>query len=169
MSDNSKRLYEAMFLVDAGDATSDWDGVTAMIDTLMQRAAADVVNVRKWDERRLTYEVAGRRRGTYILSYFRATPDAVAGLERDVQLNERILRVLVLRGDQVSEEQINAETPAMKAEAVPSESTAPETTKPGTSAAPSGGEAMKPETSVAVAEPDTQPASAGAEPKEAGE
>jgi len=155
LSDNSKRLYEAMFLVDAADAAADWDGVTAMVETLMQRAAADVVNIRKWDERRLTYEVAGRRRGTYILSYFRATPDAVAGLERDVQLNERILRVLILRGDQVNEEQIHAETPAMKAEAPP-ETAAGEPATPSAPAAPSGGEAMKPETNVAVAEPDVR-------------
>ncbi len=108
-----------MFLVDSADASADWDGVVATIDNLMDRAKAEVVSTRKWDDRRLCYEIEGRRRGTYVLTYFKAEPGTLAGLERDVKLNDRILRVLVLRGDHLNEERMNAATPLMQSEPEP--------------------------------------------------
>jgi len=116
LPDNSKRLYEAMFLVDSADASADWDGVVSTIGTLMDRARAEVISTRKWDDRRLCFEIDGRRRGTYVLSYFNAEPDTLSGLERDVKLNDRILRVLILRGDHLNEDRMNAATPLMKME-----------------------------------------------------
>jgi small subunit ribosomal protein S6 len=106
-----------MFLVDSADATADWEGVVSTIDTFMDRAGAEVISTRKWDDRRLCYEIDGRRRGTYVLTYFKAAPDAITGLERDVKLNDRILRMLVLRGDNLNEDRMNSATPLMKIEA----------------------------------------------------
>jgi len=91
------RLYEAMFLVDSGEAASDWEGLEKAIRKILSRNHAEVVSLGKWDERRLAYEVQGKGRGTYILCYFRADGDGVTGIERDVQLSERIMRVLILR------------------------------------------------------------------------
>jgi len=113
---DKKRVYEAMFLVDSALATTEWDKIIGEIETVMQRAEAEVISIRKWDERRLQYEIAGRKRGTYILSYFRALPSKINGMERDVQLNEHLLRVLILRADHLTEEEMSAETPAMRAE-----------------------------------------------------
>ena len=55
--DNSKRLYETMFLVDTAKATADWDGILGAIQTVLDRAEVDVVSLRKWDERKLAYDV----------------------------------------------------------------------------------------------------------------
>jgi len=101
-----KRTYEAMFLVDTAQATSNWEGVLSEINTLLGRAEAEVIGVHKWEENRLCYEIKGCKRGTYVLSYFHALPDAIQGLERDIQINEIILRVLVLRADHVSPEEM---------------------------------------------------------------
>ena len=117
MVEGVKRIYEAMFVVDSGAASSDWDGVVATINTIMRRNEADVISVRKWDDRRLAYDISGHRRGMYVLSYFNADPDRIGGIERDVRLNESILRVMVLRGDHVTEEGMNADTPALRVEA----------------------------------------------------
>ena len=114
MADAVKPIYEAMFLVDPTVASADWDGLVDTVKTIFDRAGAEVVNLRKWDERRLTYPVAGRKRGIYILAYFHVDPDKITGLERDVKLNESILRALILRGDHVTAEQIDAPTPAMR-------------------------------------------------------
>jgi small subunit ribosomal protein S6 len=97
--------YEGMFVLDAGIAVS-WDAVEGEIKRLMDRAEAELLCCRKWDDRRLAYEIKGRKRGYYVLTYFRADPGRIVGLERDVQLSETVLRVLVLRADKVSEEEI---------------------------------------------------------------
>ena len=52
-----KKLYEAMFLVDSADAASDWEGVNAAISKILERADAENVTKRKWDDRKLEYEI----------------------------------------------------------------------------------------------------------------
>ncbi|MCK5175732.1 MAG: 30S ribosomal protein S6 [Planctomycetes bacterium] len=111
-----KRLYEGMFLVDSGDAASDWDGTIKSIEKVISRAEGEVVSLRKWDERRLAYDVNGKGRGTYILVYFNVDPLRITSIERDVQLSEQITRVLVLRTDRMSQEDIDRPTPAMAVE-----------------------------------------------------
>ena len=111
-----KRLYEALFLVDSGQAASDWDGVTGAIKKVLDRAEAEVVEMNKWDERRLAYDVNKKSRGTYILVYFNCDTSKIAGIERDVQLSESIVRVLVLRTDNMSKEDIERDTPLAAAQ-----------------------------------------------------
>ena len=111
-----KKLYEGLFLVDSGDAAADWSGVCGGIEKLLKKSGAEVVSLRKWDERRLAYEIRGKSRGTYILAYFNSDPSKVGLIERDVQLSERIIRVLIVRTDKMSAADIEKETPAMSAE-----------------------------------------------------
>lgn len=100
-----RRIYEAMFLVDA-DWGSNWDQLEQEIGRLMERADAELVYCKKWDERRLAYELDRRKRGLYVLTFFKAGPDRLTGLERDVQLSERILRMLVLQQTKYSEDEL---------------------------------------------------------------
>jgi small subunit ribosomal protein S6 len=90
------KLYEAMFLVDSAEATTDWDGVTATIKNILEKASAEIVSIRKWDDRKLAYEINGKGKGTYILCYFRAEGSKLRDIERDIQLSERIMRALIL-------------------------------------------------------------------------
>ncbi len=113
LSSSLKQTYEAMFLVDSAEATANWSDVLTAVNTVMERAEAEVISLRKWDERRLIYEIAGSKRGTYILCYFKSDPSAISGIERDVQLSESLLRVLILRADPITEEAMQAPTPAM--------------------------------------------------------
>ncbi|MCK5270561.1 MAG: 30S ribosomal protein S6 [Sedimentisphaerales bacterium] len=113
LSSSLKQTYEAMFLVDSAEATANWSDVITAVNTVMERAEAEVISLRKWDERRLIYEIAGSKRGTYILCYFKSAPSAISGIERDVQLSESLLRVLILRADPITEEARQAPTPAM--------------------------------------------------------
>ena len=92
----TNKLYEAMFLVDSSLAAQDWDGILGTIEGILKRADAEIVTLRKWGDRRLAYEIDHKARGTYILSYFRADGGRIGDIERDVQLSERIMRVLIL-------------------------------------------------------------------------
>ena len=111
-----KKLYEGLFLVDSGDAAADWSGVCGGIEKLLKKSGAEVTSLRKWDERRLAYEIKGKSRGTYILAYFNSDPSKIGLIERDVQLSERIIRVLIVRTDKMSTSDIGKETPAMAVE-----------------------------------------------------
>jgi small subunit ribosomal protein S6 len=101
-----KKLYEAMFLIDSAQAAADWDEAITTIKNILEKADAEIVSIRKWGERRLAYEINGKSRGTYILCYFRADGERVRGIERDIQLSERIMRVLILSTELMSKEDI---------------------------------------------------------------
>ena len=111
-----KRLYEALFLVDSGEAAADWQGINDHVKKILERNEAEIVKTNKWDERPLAYPILGRKRGTYILVYFNAPCGKLSAIERDAQLSERILRFLILRGDHITPEDIEKDTPAMLAE-----------------------------------------------------
>ncbi len=106
-----KRLYEALFLVDSGLAASQWDEVCDMIKQMIEKLDGQVVTLKKWDERKLAYEIKGKARGTYILVYFNAVPESVAAIERNVTLSEKLIRVLILKTDQMTQEDIERATP----------------------------------------------------------
>jgi len=97
--ETARRLYEAMFLVDSGMATSDWEGVVRLIETILKRADAEVLCLRKWSDRRLTYEIQHKTRGMYILCYFKAEGRRIAGIERDIRLSEQIMRSVILAAE----------------------------------------------------------------------
>ena len=99
--------YEAMFLFDPTFA-ADFARVEQEVGRIMERAAGQIVMSKRWDERKLAYEIKGRKRGCYVLTFFRAPKDRIAGIERDVQLSESILRVLIFNADHMTEEDMQA-------------------------------------------------------------
>lgn len=93
--------YEGMFLFDPTFGSA-FEACEAEVRRLMDRASAELVFCRRWDERRLAYRIKGRKRGVYALTYFRSAPDRIGSIERDVQISENVLRVLILRADEVT-------------------------------------------------------------------
>ena len=95
--------YEAMFLFDPTFGST-FENCEAEIQRLLERAEAQIDFLRRWDERRLAYRIKGRKRGVYVLVYFKANGEKIVPLERDAQLSENILRLLVLRADGITPE-----------------------------------------------------------------
>jgi len=91
------KLYEGMFLLDNRQANRDWEGSLDALKGMIAKHGGEVVRCQKWGERRLSYEIKGRRRGTYVLAYFQGDADAVNRIYREVELSEIVLRALMLR------------------------------------------------------------------------
>ena len=100
-------VYEAMFLATQTAAASFGD-LLEHINTLFERANAEVISMKKWDERRLAYEIEKQKRGVYILAYFKCPTDMVPHLERDVVISDKLLRVLITSAEHLTEEEIAA-------------------------------------------------------------
>jgi small subunit ribosomal protein S6 len=128
--------YEGMFLLDAGNP--DFQAASEPVRNILTRYGAEILAMKPWEERRLAYEVGGRKRGLYVLCYFTMDPLKVGEVERDCQLDERVLRTLILRKDELTPEVINAETPATatphRAPDAPAATEAPATGAPATGA-----------------------------------
>lgn len=99
--------YEAMFLVSQA-AAHDLGAAVDHVKEVLGRGKADIIAFKKWDERRLAYEIKKQKRGVYFLTYFSADPVNVEIIERQAHLSDDILRVMVLRCDHLSEEEMRA-------------------------------------------------------------
>lgn len=105
------RQYEAMFLLNAGYASGNWDAAKAEVEHILHRANAEILHLRKWDERRLAFPIKGNKRGVYVLVFFKAEGPKIAGIERDAQLSENILRVLVIKAEHLALKDVEAMLP----------------------------------------------------------
>ncbi len=95
----STNVYEGMFILDSNRYSRDAGGVANQISALITKSGGEILVSRLWEERRLAYPINGQRKGTYWLTYFRLDPKQVATINRDSQLNDNILRNLVIKID----------------------------------------------------------------------
>lgn len=102
--------YEGMFLL-GQSATADLDGSLKLVRGVIERHGGEILLIKRWDERKLSYEVENQKRGTYIISYFKAPRKAITGIERDVSLSEQLLRVLVTKADHLNQKEMEAVEP----------------------------------------------------------
>src|SRR3954447_9644711 len=101
---------EGMFLFGSGAATEP-AAAEANVRKFIETHGGNILVLKKWDERKLAYEVSGNKRGTYFLTLFTAPSPAIAQIERDVRLSEDVLRVLILKADHVTAEEIEKHEP----------------------------------------------------------
>jgi small subunit ribosomal protein S6 len=107
---NANKQYEAMFLFPAG-ASAELEKSQTMVRTMIERHGGSILVLKKWDERKLAYELNGQKRGVYIIAFFTAPGTAVSHIERDVNLSEDILRVLVTDASHLNKDEMEAVEP----------------------------------------------------------
>jgi len=90
------RTYEGLFLLDPTQINQEWDKVKNEVVAMLERRDGNIINAKKWGERKLAYEIKGHRRGTYLLVYFQMPPENLSVLQRDFQLSELVLRNLII-------------------------------------------------------------------------
>jgi small subunit ribosomal protein S6 len=88
-----------MFLLDTNKVANDVGTASKQLHAILERNSAEVLASRPWDERRLAYPVRNQKKGLYYLTYFRTEGKNVVAIERDLALNETILRTLILHVD----------------------------------------------------------------------
>jgi small subunit ribosomal protein S6 len=106
----AERKYEAMFLLGAA-ATADVEKSVTLVRGIIEKHGGKMLVLKKWDERKLTYEIKGQKRGLYVISYFTAPSSAMASIERDVNLSEEVLRVLITDAEHLNQTEMEAVEP----------------------------------------------------------
>ncbi len=111
MAETTKeKPYEAMFLFPAGVA-ADLDHALMTSRQMIERHDGKVLVLKKWDERKLAYEINRQKRGVYIIAYFTGPGSIVTAIERDVNLSEEILRVMITRADHLNQSEMESVEP----------------------------------------------------------
>ena len=93
------RAYEVMVIL---DPEIDERTVGASLDTYLNVVRQDggsIENVDVWGRRRLAYEIDKKSEGIYAVIDLKAEPATVKELDRQLGLNESVLRTKVIRPD----------------------------------------------------------------------
>ncbi|GAA1906269.1 30S ribosomal protein S6 [Nocardioides lentus] len=91
------RAYEVMIIL---DPSLDERTIEPSLDrylTVVRNDGGTVEKVDVWGRRRLAYEIAKHAEGIYAVLTLQAEPATVAELDRQLTLNESILRTKVIR------------------------------------------------------------------------
>ena len=91
------RHYEVMVIL---DPSLEERTVAPSLDTylnVIRTSGGSVEKLDVWGRRRLAYEVDKKAEGIYAVIDLTASPEAVAELDRQLRLNESVLRTKVLR------------------------------------------------------------------------
>jgi small subunit ribosomal protein S6 len=93
------RHYEVMVIL---DPDLEERSVAPMIEnflSVVRDAGGKVEKIDTWGRRRLAYEIDKKPEGIYSVIDLRAEPDVVKELDRQMNLNESVMRTKVLRPD----------------------------------------------------------------------
>jgi small subunit ribosomal protein S6 len=107
MPDIRINAYEGMFLFPQASTANLQEAVDHITD-ILHRAEAEVISLKKWDERRLAFDIKGNKRGVYFLVYFKARATQIANIERDCNYSEKLLRSMITRADHLTVDQMQA-------------------------------------------------------------
>ncbi|GAB4109221.1 MAG: hypothetical protein Kow00105_17750 [Phycisphaeraceae bacterium] len=111
---DTTNLYEGLFLMSQSAVGA---GIGASIDhirDILEKIGAEIITLRKWDERKLAYPIRGQKRGLYLFSLFRADGTKLAEAERSCNLSEQVVRVMFTRCDHYGQVEYEAELEAAK-------------------------------------------------------
>lgn len=166
------RPYEIMILISPDFTDEALDEAVDSVARLIGEHGGTVTNIKRdtpWGRRRLVYPIQRHRDATYVLYNFTSSPSSIVGFERDLKLDERVIRYLIVRdeskpspedGTEGEGEGTGAEQPAETAGTPESDQSVVEAPTEGEAAAPvdaetatvvEGGDEAQPE---AVEEPD---------------
>ncbi len=92
-----KNFYESLFIVDVTGGEDAVKTSVAKFVGLINDNAETVYEVNEWGKRRLAYPINDKPEGYYVVVTFKANPDFPAEFERLANIDENILRSMVIR------------------------------------------------------------------------
>ncbi len=94
------RAYELMVILDPSvDERTVEPTMTKLLDQVVA-AGGTVENVDVWGKRRLAYPILKNNEGVYVVMNMTTAPEVALELNRQLTLNEQVLRTKLLRTDE---------------------------------------------------------------------
>ncbi|GBD56944.1 30S ribosomal protein S6 [Gluconobacter wancherniae] len=96
-------LYESVLIARNDVSQAQVEGIVENINTLLTEHGGSIQKREFWGLRSLAYRIKKNRKGHYVLLGLDVTPETLREMERQLSLNEDVLRVLTLRVDEIDE------------------------------------------------------------------
>ena len=89
--------YEVMYVIDPALEDSARAELISRFSDLVVKNGGEVDRVDEWGKRRLAYAIQYKTEGYYVLMYIKAPADLPREIERNMQINDNILRYLTVK------------------------------------------------------------------------
>jgi small subunit ribosomal protein S6 len=99
----SMALYEHIFLARQDVSQQQVEELTAALTEVLASGGGKVTKNEYWGLKGLSYRIRKNRKAHYTLLNIDAAPQAVAEMERQMRINEDILRFMTVRVDELEE------------------------------------------------------------------
>lgn len=93
------RRYETVIIVPADLPDDEIIGLTDRYQTIITNHKGLVMKIEKWGKRKLTYEIRKHNKGFYLLIDFAGQGAVVAELERNLKIDDKILKFMTVKKD----------------------------------------------------------------------
>jgi len=90
------RKYESFFIVDPDLSDETNSALDNKVQSIVTSNAGEVLTYVPWGKRKLAYAIRKRTRGLYVLMEYAGGPRLVAELERNLRIDERILKFITV-------------------------------------------------------------------------
>src|ERR1700692_3412122 len=97
---NAMALYEHMLIARQDISAQAVDALATHLKTIIETEGGKVEKQEYWGLRTLAYRIKKNRKGHYVLLNLNAPSNAVVELERQLKINEDVLRYLTVKVDQ---------------------------------------------------------------------
>jgi small subunit ribosomal protein S6 len=97
-------FYESVFIARQDISSEQAESLTEEFTKVIDGLGGKVTKKEYWGLRTLAYKIRKNRKGHYMLLNIDAPPPAIPELERQMRLNEDILRYLTIKVDALEEE-----------------------------------------------------------------
>jgi small subunit ribosomal protein S6 len=91
------RLYDVLVIVDPRLTEEEVAQLLGRLQESCTGLGGEIVATENWGRRRLSFELRKQREGSYLLLTIKAEPAAVREYERQLRLNESVLRFMTTR------------------------------------------------------------------------
>lgn len=91
------RRYETLVLIHPEQGETGAKELTARIRSLIEDQKGTIGQVQEWGLRELAFPIEKQRRAFYVLFEYRATPAALAEVERNLKLTDAVMRFVSVR------------------------------------------------------------------------
>jgi small subunit ribosomal protein S6 len=91
------RTYDMLLIVDPRLTDEEVAHLSTRLQEALVALGGEVISSEDWGRRRLVFELRKQREGHYLLVQVRANPASVREYERQLKLNESVLRFLTTR------------------------------------------------------------------------
>lgn len=89
--------YQLLFIIDNDIEDEAKDAVIDKFSNLIAELGGTVGMLDKWGTRKYAYPINFKNEGYYVLMQFEATPDVPAEVDRQMRINDNIVRQLITK------------------------------------------------------------------------